>query len=427
MSGGNEFATYFVSAGYENEDGVFRLSQIEEDSVRNAVGTVPDNQIRPNTLERWSIRTNLGANVSHNSDLSASIGYISSDTRFVENDNSVLTITGSAETSTNPPTVMDGWYYTPAQLFAELASQGLKRFTTGLTYNWRPSSWLTTRATVGYDIANRNDIQFFPTGRVAPQDQNNDGIRADNRFQVSQTSVDLAATARFKFSPNVGSKTSVGGQWFRDFSTGTLVTGRGLVPGSETIAGAASVEASSQTSESRSLGTYIEEEIALKERLFLTGAVRFDDNSAFGKNFNATAYPKASASWLLSEEPFFDKGFFNTLRLRGAFGASGQQPGTTDALRFFSPVTGKKNGQGLFGVTPGGLGNPDLKPERSDRARARLRCGHGQRPDLGRVHLLQQGDQGRPHPEAGDSLGRPGREPVLQPRQDPELRCRARR
>jgi len=365
VSGGNEFATYFISAGYENEDGVFRLSQIEEDSVRGAVGTVPDNQIRPNTLERWSLRTNLGANGSRNSDLSASIGYISSDTRFVENDNSVLTITGSAETSTNPPTVMDGWYYTPAQLFAELASQGLKRFTSGLTYNWRPNAWLTTRATVGYDIANRNDIQFFPTGRVAPQDQNNDGIRADNRFQVSQTSVDLAATARFKFSPTVGSKTSVGGQWFRDFSTGTLVTGRGLVPGSETIAGAASVEASSQTTESRSLGTYIEEEIALKERLFLTGAVRFDDNSAFGKNFNATAYPKASASWLLSEEPFFNKGFFNTLRLRGAFGASGQQPGTTDALRFFSPVTGKKNGQGLFGVTPGGLGNPDLKPERS--------------------------------------------------------------
>ncbi len=202
VSGGNEFATYFISGGYENEDGVFRLSQIEEDSVRNAVGTVPDNQIRPNTLERWSLRANLGANVSRNSDLQVSIGYISSDTRFVENDNSVLTITGSAETSTNPPTVMDGWYYTPAQLFAELASQGLKRFTTGMTYNWRPNAWLTTRATVGYDIANRNDIQFFPTGRVAPQDQNNDGIRSDNRFQVSQTSVDLAATARFKLSPD---------------------------------------------------------------------------------------------------------------------------------------------------------------------------------------------------------------------------------
>src|SRR5262249_9445315 len=208
------------------------------------------------------------------------------------------------------------------------------------------SAWLTTRATVGYDVANRKDIQFFPTGQVAPQDQNNEGIRSDNRFQISQTSVDLAAAARFKLSPTVGSKTSVGGQFFRDYSTGTLATGRGLPPQSETITGAATVEASSQTTESRSFGTYIEEEIALKERLFLTAAVRFDDNSAFGKNFDATAYPKASASWLISDEPFFHANAINTLRVRAAFGASGQQPGTTDALRFFNPVAGTKKGTG---------------------------------------------------------------------------------
>ncbi len=264
----------------------------------------------------------------------------------------MLTITGSAETSTNPPTVMDGWYYTPAQLFAELASQGLKRFTGGLTYNWRPMTWLTTRATVGYDIANRNDIQFFPTGRVAPQDQNNDGIRADNRFQISQTSVDLAATARFKFSESVGSKTSFGGQWFRDYSTGTLVTGRGLVPGSETIAGAASVEASSNTTESRSVGTYLEEEVALKERLFLTGARSVRRQQRLRKELQRHGVSQGQRLVAAVRGAVLHKGFFNTLRLRGAFGASGQQPGTTDALRFFSPVTGKKNGQGLFGVTP---------------------------------------------------------------------------
>ena len=32
----------------------------------------------------------------------------------------------------------------------------------------------------------------------------------------------------------------------------------------------------------------------MKERLFLTGALRFDDNSAFGSNFDLTTYPKAS-------------------------------------------------------------------------------------------------------------------------------------
>jgi TonB-dependent starch-binding outer membrane protein SusC len=365
VSGGNDLMTYFLSAQYESEDGVFRLPLIEEDSIRRALGSVPSNQIRPNALERTSVRANLTTNLSKKSDLSASLGYVSSDSRFVENDNSVLTITGSGETSTNPDTLMSGWYFTPAQLFAELATQGVERFTGGLTYNFRPQTWLTTRATVGYDIVNRNDIQFFPTGQVAPVDQNNDGVRSDNKFQISQTSVDLGATARYSLSSSLTGKTSVGGQFFRDLSRGNLVTGRGLVPGSQTITGAGSVEARDTTVESRSIGSFVEQEINLRERLFVTGALRFDDNSAFGQNFNATIYPKVSASWLLSDEPFFHAGVINTLRLRGAYGVAGQQPGTTDALRFFTPVAAKKAGVGGFGVTFGSLGNADLKPERS--------------------------------------------------------------
>jgi TonB-linked SusC/RagA family outer membrane protein len=365
VSGGSDQMTYYVGAEYESEDGVFRLPRIEEDSIRNLLGDVPGNQIRPNALEKVSVRANIGATLSKNSDLQANVGYVSSDTRLVENDNSALTITGSGEVSGNPPTIMEGWYYTPAQLFAELANQGVERFTGGLTYNLRPTGWLSTRATVGYDVTNRDDLQFFPTGQVAPLDQNNDGIRTENRFQISQTSVDLAATGRFKLNPSLGSKTTVGAQFFRDFSSGTLLTGRGLVPGAQTITGAATIEGKDTTVESRSIGSFIEEEIGLKERLFLTAALRFDDNSAFGQNFNLTTYPKASASWLVSEEPFFHVGAINTLRLRAAVGFSGQQPGTIDALRYFTPVAGKKDGAKGFGAVIGNLGNPDLKPERS--------------------------------------------------------------
>jgi outer membrane receptor for ferrienterochelin and colicin len=120
--------------------------------------------------------------------------------------------------------------------------------------------------------------------------------------------VDLAATARFRVSPTVGSKTTLGGQFFRDKASGVLATGRGLPAGSETITGAGATEARDTTVESRSLGTFVEQELGFKERLFVTGALRFDDNSAFGKNFDATVYPKASVSWLVSEEPFFRTG-----------------------------------------------------------------------------------------------------------------------
>ena len=50
---------------------------------------------------------------------------------------------------------------------------------------------------------------------------------------------------------------------------------------------------------------FVEEQVTLRERLYVTGAVRRDDNSAFGRNFAAVYYPKLSVSWVLSQEPFF--------------------------------------------------------------------------------------------------------------------------
>ena len=75
VSGGNELATYYLSATSEGEDGVSRLPSFEEDSVRALRGEVPDRQIRPNALGRLSVRANVGANVTRTSNLQASLGY----------------------------------------------------------------------------------------------------------------------------------------------------------------------------------------------------------------------------------------------------------------------------------------------------------------------------------------------------------------
>ncbi len=375
VSGGSDAVTYYISGTYENEIGPFRLPAFEEDSIRTALGSVPDNQVRPNALEKYGIHSTIHANVSPKLDLDASLGFVTNNTRLIENDNSFLTVNGSGTASGVLPEDNRGWFFIPAELFAELADQAANRFTGGFTGNWRPLRWLTGRATIGYDVVNRTDVQFWPTGQVADFGENRAGVRTQNRFDISQTSVDLGASARFQLSPAVGSRTSVGGQFFRDLARGNFATGRGLPAGSGTISGAASTEASDTLVESRSIGSYVEEEVNLKERLYLTGALRFDDNSAFGKNFDATVYPKASASWLLSDEPFFHVKALNTLRLRAAYGTSGQQPGTTDALRFFRAVPGRKDEAPTVGVTFGSLGNANLKPERSREFEAGLDAG----------------------------------------------------
>jgi hypothetical protein len=75
-------------------------------------------------------------------------------------------------------------------------------------------------------------------------------------------------------------------------------------------------------------------------------------------------YPKASLSYVASEDPRIRAhlpSMVNSLRLRGAFGGSGQQPAALTALQTLQSVTGH-GGQGA--LTPLQLGNPDLKPER---------------------------------------------------------------
>ncbi|HTO72669.1 MAG TPA: TonB-dependent receptor, partial [Gemmatimonadales bacterium] len=375
VSGGTDQANYYLAAGYENEEGVFRLPQMEQDSIQQANGTVPENQIRPNTLDKKSVRLNVGANVSKNADVQATMAYVSSSTRLVENDNSFLTITGSAEASANTPDVNRGWFYIPASLFAELAQQDIGRFTGGLTANWRPEPWLTTRATFGYDATAQNDKQFFPTGQVADYQQDTLGLLRLNKANIDQTSIDLAAAANYRFSSTLGGKTSIGAQWFRNHVTGTLVTGGpGLAPGQENLNGAL-ISGRDTSYESRTAGVFAEEELSFKDRVFLTGAVRVDGGSSFGKNFKDAVYPKASVSWLVSNEPFWHLSWLNTFRLRGALGASGQIPGATDGLKYYAGVAGKVDGAGTSGVSLANIGNDELKPERSSEFEAGFDAG----------------------------------------------------
>ncbi|HKJ92326.1 MAG TPA: TonB-dependent receptor, partial [Longimicrobiales bacterium] len=109
------------------------------------------------------------------------------------------------------------------------------------------------------------------------------------------------------------------------------------------------------------VGAYVQEQVSWRNRLYLTAAVRTDDNSAFGSDFNLVTYPKVSASWVISEEPFWKFTPVSTLKLRAAYGQSGQQPEQFVALKTFNPAPGP-GGAGT--VTPANLGNPKLGPER---------------------------------------------------------------
>jgi hypothetical protein len=129
----------------------------------------------------------------------------------------------------------------------------------------------------------------------------------------------------------------------------------------KTIAGAAVRQGSDDFLENTTVGLFVQQQLAWRNRVFVTAALRGDDNSAFGENYDFVTYPKLSATWVVSEEPMWRVPAVSTLKLRAAYGASGKQPDAFAAVRTFASRPGPG---GTAAVTPQSIGNPDLGPER---------------------------------------------------------------
>tara|TARA_R110002167_G_scaffold345480_2_gene555837 strand:+ start:1398 stop:4667 length:3270 start_codon:yes stop_codon:yes gene_type:complete len=348
VAGGGEFVTYFLSGSFSNNEGVVPVSNIKKTNFRG----------------------NFGAQITDKLKMSLTTSYTNSNLELALNDNFALALMSQGLNGTSSIDINNGWgEFTPAELFTIDTRQLVNRFTTGLETIWKPSEKINVRVFGGLDFTSRWDSQFFPTGE-APAFLNYDqGARFSNRFNDFVYTLDAVGSYSTNFSKNITSRSSVGLQYLQKLTQGTFATGLQLVAGSNSIAGAAVTLSNEETTEQRTIGAFFEEQVGFNDKLFVTGAVRTDRGSSFGSSFKSVFYPKLSSSWLISNEDFFnpnDKNWINSLRLRGAWGASGVQPGTNDALRFFNPIAATVDGVSVTGVTIGGVGNTNLKPERSE-------------------------------------------------------------
>jgi hypothetical protein len=124
----------------------------------------------------------------------------------------------------------------------------------------------------------------------------------------------------------------------------------------------------------RTIGAFFRQEFAFHDRLFLSASVRGDNNS--GLNTGVVYYPSASASWVVSEEPFFPRlSFLSNLRVRLAAGASGLRPRFGQADTYYGAVPVQRAGGEVGAVTLSSTGNPDLKPERTSEIEGGLDAG----------------------------------------------------
>lgn len=379
VSGGTELARYFLSADQEGETGIVQLPRFERERYAASGITPHDWTEHPNTMGRNSVRMNINSAVNSKLDIGVNMGYTNSKSRFVNQASASsaagiafygtgYTTNGNVGLVPTPTPLMGYGGFTPGYAFEEKREQNVDRFIGSLNLQWRPLSWLQNRANVGTDLTGQNDYDLRLRGEGAPTSATNlQGLSANARTTFRDLTIDLGSTASYRPTNHawLSLKTTGGMQYVNANTDANSASAINLPPGAQMVS-SGTLSATTTSDQTRTLGFFVEEAVALRDRLFLTAAVRTDQNSAFGTNFQRVYYPKVAASWVVSDEPFFPQtSWLNSLRVRSSFGASGVQPSSTAALASLSTVTGNINGVDVSGLRIGAIDNPNLKPERS--------------------------------------------------------------
>jgi TonB-linked SusC/RagA family outer membrane protein len=359
LNGGTEAVRYHLAADYARDEGA----------------------VDYNWQNKLSTRANIGY-TSTKFTVDASLGYVRSKTRGASATQPITTsilwscnlgsgsgIGGSCEPNPASPD-NTGWndaghgyqFYRPEDYYGVEGYDNIDRATVSLRLAHSPNSWFRHNLTVGPDYTNNKStslVERYPTAR-RPFFASSNGEKVARQLRSSYLTVDYGATADWKPGQSLTFTTSAGAQYY--YKAFDEVIGQGTVfsiPGPSDVTGSTNRTGFENFLENKSLGVYLQEQINFKDRLFLTAAVRADDNSAFGADFSSVFYPKFALSWVVKEESG-NSGLLSQLRVRGAWGQAGQQPDVFSAIQTYNPVVGY---QGQGGVTPQNIGNANLKPE----------------------------------------------------------------
>ncbi len=356
VSGGTEQTRYFVSGLVKNDEGIAINTDYQKQSLRANL----DQQ-----LAGWlnlSVNTNVIHSKSNrglsNNDNSGTSPYLvfPFTPNFID-----LSATGDQITDF-PLNPFDR--SNPIQTFSFLKSE---------EDTWRALGTLTAR--VALKSTARHNLALIAIGGADYFNQENDFVSPPElEFEPndgqpgtvvlsksSNLNLNLAVNGNYTYTPESGryqSTTSLGVQFEDRDLDATRILARTLLPGQENPDQATSVSVLQDDRPVRDLGLYGQEEVLLLDRrLLLTAGLRADRSNTNGDTDKFFFYPKAAASYRILR-PF---GGLEEVKLRGAFGQTGNQP--LFGAKFSPDTTGTIGG--IFGVLPGNrAGDPAIEPER---------------------------------------------------------------
>jgi len=297
IRGGTEDLGYYLSAEWDDEE-----------------GNLPQNGIR-----KWNGRANFSASPSDKVSIdNNSAGFI---TVYYLGDPSVMPIVRDGvetcplafetamadgtpladETAALCPEAPYRGAFFAGNSFRDIGTlfteQAIERYTGSGTFTYRPFDFWTNRFTVGYDEFADDVTIITPVDPAEPFGSASLGaITRDSRTNKNLT-LEASSSVTVDLLEDLTSTTTLGSQWFKSTLEATQATGQEFPAGSPAINNSVTNTGNDFFTETRTLGLFVQQQFGWRDRLFVTPAVRWDDNSAFGQELDIQAYPRVSATF----------------------------------------------------------------------------------------------------------------------------------
>lgn len=353
VSGGSENTQYYVSALLRNEDGI----------VTNTYGN------------KKSLLVNLDQKLSERLKLSVGSQLIRNDNDrgLFGNDNAGNSI-GYALTKI--PSFLDlrrnaDGSFPDDPFWPSNPLQTVELFKNEQTV-WRNVS--TARATFDAISADHHTLQLIAYGGADLLNQRNNifsppelqnernsalpGTAAVSNTQNMQANLNLNAVHTWTPNASVSVTSQVGSQYELRTLNQTRTAAQNLLGGLSVVTAGTVRDVEETRQRVEDFGIFAQTEVLLNERLLLTAGARADRSSNNGDPGKFFIFPKASASYRF---PNLVPGWLDELKLRAAYGETGNQPLYGQK---FTPLD-LSNIDGLGGFRVGNVrGASDIRPER---------------------------------------------------------------
>lgn len=371
VSGGNENTKFYTSAGYFSNQGI----------------------IKNTDFKRINFRANLDQVINKWAKMTAGFNYIHSNANEKPDGNSFfspmnsVTIIGNfhdifaRDALGNLKAVGERGRVNPVSVIEDIKQrQFTNRIIANAGLKLTPIKNLTIDYTMGLDNSIQNGTTYIPPfaynvstgfyGGGPTLDPSLNGYASAANATTTLFNNELNFTYDAKISDLLSSTTQLGGSFQYQKDLYSLLNGRGLAPFVQVVNGASTILPNVDSrSEFNISGAYLQQNFKYKDHLFVTGAIRVDQSTVFGKDNRTQYYPKANVSYVLSSADYWkDLGvssWWNAFKVRAAYGQSGNLTGIGAYARFnlYSPSALNSKSSLTSSST---LANTNVKPERQE-------------------------------------------------------------